>query len=413
MKMNTKKISSLTLIAFYLFSPFVLPQSIQAQNYSNYNNSGSYSQRNLEILVAPIALYPDPLIAQILPASTYPLEIVQAARIIRSKKDFKKIDYQDWDPSVKAVARYPSVLKMMNEKLQWTEDLGEAVLSQQGNVLQAIQTLRYQAKQAGNLRSNKKQIIYEENNYIEVLPYDTEVVYIPSYDPQVVYVDQGYDAFSSVISFGIGFALGSWFNTEPSWHNRRIHYSNNPYWWNKGRDRDRSNNRYRDRDRYQNNDYNRSRNNNSNNNTNVWTHDNNRTPVKRSPNFMQPIAPNSQSPKGSVLIPRAPQSNTDRFNNGKRNNNDPKSGGSRNPDNSSWRNNPSAAPIKYQNTPPQRSNHNNTPPAATPLKTPRSPAPLAPSAPVKDSPKPEKQPEAQTIKTPPPAPAPSVKMKYE
>ncbi len=90
MKMNTKKISSLTLIAFYLFSPFVLPQSIQAQNYSNYNNSGSYSQRNLEILVAPIALYPDPLIAQILPASTYPLEIVQAARIIRSKKDFKK-----------------------------------------------------------------------------------------------------------------------------------------------------------------------------------------------------------------------------------------------------------------------------------------------------------------------------------
>ncbi len=150
-----------------------------APNYSSYqNNDYNHSQSpgaklpqsDLKKLVAPIALYPDPLLAQVLPASTYPLEVVEAGKMIRGPKDYAKIDAQNWDPSVKAVAHYPAVLKMMNDRLDWTQALGEAVLNQQTDVLQAVQEMRREAEAAGNLKSNLHQKVRRSGDYVEVLP---------------------------------------------------------------------------------------------------------------------------------------------------------------------------------------------------------------------------------------------------
>lgn len=159
----------------------------------------------LEQLVAPIALYPDPLLAEVLMASTYPLEIVQADRFAKANKDLKgeKLDQalagQDWDESIKALVATPSVLAMMSEQLDWTEKLGDAVLAQQAEIMDAIQSLRTKAQANGKLETTEQQKVEAKQEagkqVIVIEPAAPETIYVPYYDPAVVYGTWAYPTY--------------------------------------------------------------------------------------------------------------------------------------------------------------------------------------------------------------------------
>ena len=170
------------------------------------------SETALEELVAPIALYPDDLIAQILPASTYPLEVVQAARFLEKNKgkvDEETIKTLEYDPSILALMHYPEVIKKMNDDLDWTTALGDAVVAQQEDVLAAVQRFRAKADSAGNLVTNEQVRVVKEKEIIQIVPADPQAIYVPSYDPQVVVVRQEVRA-APIITFGVGLAMGHW-----------------------------------------------------------------------------------------------------------------------------------------------------------------------------------------------------------
>ena len=170
----------------------------------------------LDQMLGPVALYPDPLIAQILPAATLPPEIVLADRYVNGGGDPNLIDQQPWDPSVKALARYPAVLKWMDDNLAWTTALGQAFLYQQQDVMASIQRLRAQAQALGNLQSSPQQNVVVDNGTIEIVPANPQVIYVPVYQPDVVYFQQPSGA--QFISFGLGFAIGAWLNCDFDWH---------------------------------------------------------------------------------------------------------------------------------------------------------------------------------------------------
>ena len=182
-----------------------------------------FKNEEIEQLVAPIALYPDALVAQILMASTYPLEIVSAARWSKANPNVKDkaledaMQKQTWDPSVKSLAAFPSVLAMMNEKLDMTQKLGDAFLGQQKEVMAAIQQLRAKAEKAGNLKSSKEQKVSTEQEagatVIKIEPADPKVVYVPTYDPMVVYGPWPYPAYPPYYYYPPGYAAGAAFFT--------------------------------------------------------------------------------------------------------------------------------------------------------------------------------------------------------
>jgi hypothetical protein len=182
-----------------------------------------FSPEELEDLVAPIALYPDPLIAQILPASTFIDQIDEAARYVKEYGKYARIDSQYWDVSVKAVAHYPDVLSMMDRKYDWTVALGQAFINQRDDLMYAIQLLRQDAREAGNLVSNRQQQVLVEDGYISIIPAEPQTIYVPVYDPQVVYVERPSPAFG-FITFGIGFSIGAWLNRDFDWPGHRIYY---------------------------------------------------------------------------------------------------------------------------------------------------------------------------------------------
>ena len=147
------------------------------------------SPDELEKLVGPIALYPDDLVAIILPASTNPLQIVQADRFLQKRKQDPKLPIDDkWDEPVKALVNYPEVVKQMSADLDWTAGLGEAVVADQGAVLGAVQAFRRKAQAAGNLKSDGKQVVAVEKEIITIVPADPQVVYVPQYNPSTVVV---------------------------------------------------------------------------------------------------------------------------------------------------------------------------------------------------------------------------------
>jgi uncharacterized membrane protein YgcG len=162
-------------------------------------------QEELEQLLAPIALYPDSLLAQVLMASTYPLEIVQAARWLKAnpKVTGKALEdamqKQRWDPSVKSLTAMPQVLEMMDTKIDWTQKLGDAFLAQQAQVMQTVQALRAKASAAGNLKSTPEQqvsTVQESGQSVIVIePANPQVVYVPTYDPAVIYGPWPYPAY--------------------------------------------------------------------------------------------------------------------------------------------------------------------------------------------------------------------------
>ncbi|MHB8424023.1 MAG: DUF3300 domain-containing protein [Gammaproteobacteria bacterium] len=182
----------------------------------------------MDNLLAPIALYPDPLLAQVLPASTFVDQIQEAAQWVRTH-GVSGISYQPWDVSVKAVAHYPSVLYMMNNKINWTIALGQAYVNQSTDVMASIQRLRALARSAGNLVSSQQQQVIVEPGYIQIDPYQPQYIYVPVYDPYAVYYQGGYgygQGFQdSLISFSTGFIIGAWLNYDCDWRDDRIYYT--------------------------------------------------------------------------------------------------------------------------------------------------------------------------------------------
>lgn len=193
------------------------------------------SDADLDELLGPIALYPDALIGIILPASTVPSDITLAARFLDQNGNDANVDDQPWDDSVKALARYPDVLKWMDQNLEWTNSLGEAFVEQPADVMNAVQRLRGEAKNTGNLVNTPQQTVVVEKEVIRIVPTDPEVIYVPQYDPQVVYVQPYQPDYTPLITFGAGFIAGAWLSYDFDWGRRDFYYGPGCGWNNRGR----------------------------------------------------------------------------------------------------------------------------------------------------------------------------------
>jgi len=202
----------------WLFAALVIVPVGRAQDAAQ---PAPFKKEEIEQLVAPIALYPDALVAQILMASTYPLEVVSAARWSKANPGVKDkaledaMQQQTWDPSVKSLTAFPSVIAMLNDKLDMTQKLGDAFLGQQKEVMAAIQELRAKADKAGNLKSSKEQTVTTEQQgsttVIKIEPADPQVVYVPTYNPTVVYGPWPYPAYPPYYYYPPGYSAGSVF----------------------------------------------------------------------------------------------------------------------------------------------------------------------------------------------------------
>ena len=185
-----------------------------------------YTADQLDNLVAPVALYPDPLLAQLLLAATFPDQIEDAAQWVQARNS-NDIDYQPWDISVKAVAHYPAVVSMLNDRLDWTTALGQAYIYQSTDVMQSVQHLRNLAYSQGNLVTTPQQQVVLDRGIIEIVPAQPRVIYAPVYDPSVIYVRHVYRpgyGFGGFYDFGPGFVIGAWLNYDMDWGQRRVVY---------------------------------------------------------------------------------------------------------------------------------------------------------------------------------------------
>jgi hypothetical protein len=164
----------------------------------------AFTQEQLDQMLAPIALYPDPLLSQILMASTYPLEVVQAARWSRTQPELtgdaavRAAEQQNWDPSVKSLVAFPQVLAQLDQNLEWTQGLGDAFLAQEPQVMETVQNLRQKAQAAGNLRTDDRVRVVEQGQAIAVEPADPQLMYVPYYDPRIVYGPWWWQAYPPV-----------------------------------------------------------------------------------------------------------------------------------------------------------------------------------------------------------------------
>jgi hypothetical protein len=171
----------------------------------------------LDQLLGPIALYPDPLIAEILPASTFPSEIVMADRYVSEGSDPNEIPSQGWDPSVQALAHYAAVLKWMDDNLPWTTQLGQAFQNQQSDVMDSIQRLRAQAQSLGNLPSTPQETVASDDGDIEIEPANPDDMYVPIYPPDTIYYQNGV-----YCTFGAELPIGLWLAYDWNWHGRGL-----------------------------------------------------------------------------------------------------------------------------------------------------------------------------------------------
>ena len=221
--------------------------------YATTPSPAQVNSRELDQLVAPIALYPDALIAQVLAAATYPTEIVEADRWLQEHSTLKgdalakAVDQQSWDPSVKALSQFPNVLSMLDKNLAWTSALGDAYGRDQATVMDAVQQMRHEAQQAGNLKSTSQETVTAQDNTISIVPADPEVVYVPEYDPWLVYgsplafypgwVDvPGFYLDGPGIFFGVGIGIGlfggygwGWHHWDADWHHHFIDYNHHHF----------------------------------------------------------------------------------------------------------------------------------------------------------------------------------------
>lgn len=187
-----------------------------------------YTQAELAELTGPIALYPDPLLAQVLAGATYPQDIIEADQFVKDHADdpdlYALVDRQPWDPSVQALTRYPSVLATMSAFPDWTEQLGAAFLYQQADVMQAVQNSRQQAHTLGHLTTTEQQTVIVEQKTIRIEPAYDSVIYVPYYAPEVVFVRPRYLYAGPVVTFSVGFRVGSWLWLDCDWSRRRLYH---------------------------------------------------------------------------------------------------------------------------------------------------------------------------------------------
>lgn len=308
--MTTNKIQKMASMALtFLFavgsSPilngFQTPASIPSTDSGPPTETVRQTPEELQALVAPIALYPDALVAQILTASTFPDQVAIAAYWLEQNKSLtgsalmEAVNTQSWDPSVKALTQFSSVLENMSRNLTWTSSLGEAYHAQQSDVMTAIQALRAKAKAAGNLKTTPQLTVVQQSPQVIVIqPTNPQVVYVPQYNPTVIYgtpyVVPGYTgwdvAAAGVIGFGAGIAVGammsggccSWgySSWNCGWHGTAVVYHGGGYYgntaWHGGyynggyHNSYGYNNNYNNYNRYSNSSYNRNSYNNYNKN---------------------------------------------------------------------------------------------------------------------------------------------------
>jgi hypothetical protein len=211
------------------------------------------SPEEIQQLVAPIALYPDALVSQILAGATYPTEIVEADRWIQEHGSLKgkdlasEVDKQSWDPSVKALAQFSSVLANMDKNLSWTSALGEAYVNQPQDVMDAVQVMRRRAEQSGNLKSDQHVNVQTQGQTVAIEPANPDVVYVPTYDPWIAYGAPvvawpgwywypGLYAIGPGIGFGVGFGIGffggfgwGWHHWGMDWGRRTVVFNHNTF----------------------------------------------------------------------------------------------------------------------------------------------------------------------------------------
>ena len=211
-----------------------------------------FSSQQLDSLLAPIALYPDTLLSQVLMAATYPLEVVQASRWSKANGDkggeaaVNQAASQPWDPSVQSLVGFPNVLNMMSDQLDWTQNLGDAFLAQERDVIDSIQRLRRQAQQAGNLKSSPQQNVVTQGQTIVIEPAQPSVIYVPAYNPTVVYGAWPYPSYPpayypgvmswypgqalvSGLAWGTGFAMAGAMYGGFNWGRGEVNVNVNNY----------------------------------------------------------------------------------------------------------------------------------------------------------------------------------------
>jgi len=256
--MNAKMLKQVLIV---LLCCVLVESTAHAESYSPTGQANDQSPappvrlspQELQQLVAPIALYPDGLVAQVLAASTYPTEIVEADRWMQDHSDLKgekladEVNKQSWDPSVKALTQFPSVLENMDKNLSWTSSLGDAYVNQSQDVTGAVQIMRQKARNTGHLNNNEQQKVTTQGNAIIIQPANPEVVYVPAYDPWSVYGAPiiAYPGWYPVpgiffagptIYFGAGLGIGffggfgwGWNHWGCDWHGHRVIYNHNTY----------------------------------------------------------------------------------------------------------------------------------------------------------------------------------------
>lgn len=228
----------------------------QAQQYTGWQSQAPFTQQELDQMLAPIALYPDALLAQVLMAATYPLEVVQAARFMQRYPGLsgdilaRAVEPMRWDPSVAALTQFPSVLAMMNEELDWTQQLGEAFLAQRDQVMDTVQMLRARAHAAGTLRANDQQRVIVQDRVILIEPWQYGTYWVPYYNPMIVFGTWWWPAYQPFIwvppviyrppyfaqIYSIGIVWGPftvvfsslWNDPRPVWRDRPVYIDNRP-----------------------------------------------------------------------------------------------------------------------------------------------------------------------------------------
>jgi hypothetical protein len=236
-----KKQTVLKIFLVFLSLMLALPSYILGEVAGSIPPQNKFSKEELDQMLAPIALYPDSLLAQMLMAATYPLEVVAADRWVKGTPNLKgdaldaALKDKDWDVSVESLTHFPEVLAMMDEKIEWTTRVGDAFLAQKDDVMDSIQKLRAKAEATGNLRSTKEQKVVNEQGAIEIEPADGGTIYVPEYDPLIVYYPWWYPAFppfafyypgvvyDGFFCFAFGFAWGfGWGWCDCDWHHHCI-----------------------------------------------------------------------------------------------------------------------------------------------------------------------------------------------
>lgn len=228
-----KRLITTTLaVATGLYPLFIHASVTQVNVAPKGATLATFSAEQIDNLTAPIALYPDPLLAQMLPASTFVDQVDQAARYLRAHNNQATgVDSQNWDISVKSIAHYPEVVYMMSGKLDWTAAIGQVYVTQAADLFKSIQRLRNKAKSYGYLKTTPQQTVIVEKEIIKIVPAQPQYIYVPTYNPQIVYVapvstgpSTGAVIATAAIAFTSGLMIGAWLNNDCDWYGHSVYY---------------------------------------------------------------------------------------------------------------------------------------------------------------------------------------------